>query len=396
MRAGNQIGGFMRQSNLSTRALAFISLLTACFTLAVLAIPVNAQQIESRELQSTALDELRPLLISAPSSWDGTSHALPVLYVLDAEEHMPFAAVLANSHSTYDFAGQDPYPDMLVVGIPNTDRYRDMSTTPGEDTPNGGAGAFLGFMAELKAFIGVEYNVSGYSVMFSHSASGEFAVFAMSERPDLFDAYILAEPAIRARDYELADRLASVVETGVLDDTRIYLSLAGEIQDFRVGAAKLTAVLEARDEEGRHTTQEFDGETHYTLPVFTFIYGLRHAYADAVAPDPIVGAGLAAVLTHRVDYCEQIGCDPLLPRAQAERVARFQAGRGDHEAARDAWQYYMDNYPGMAAPYFGLGDAYEALGEFEQAARYLGALTQYDPRLIPRVEALQARAAAME
>ena len=324
----------------------------------IVAPPSFAQKIEKRQIRSSVLNEKRPVLISKPEQWDGKSHKLPVLILLDAEEHMPFIAALANSHSDYGYASQDPFPDMLVVGVPNTNRSRDMSTAPQDGMPNGTAELFLRFIeTELIPFIEEDYHVSTYRTVCAHSASGEFAVFTMAQSPDLFDGYFLAEPSIDARDYELADRIGATMRTGALDETRICMSVAGQLHHFRLGAAKLAAVFEHADEENRRQTQEFVTETHYTVPVMTFHYGVRHIFAEALAPDPVVSKGLNAVLAHRADYCARVGCDALLPRAQAERVAKFQTGRGDYEEAIKAWEYYRTNYPNLPQPYYGLADA---------------------------------------
>ena len=69
---------------------------------------------ETISLQSAVLGETRPVQISVPVGYDGVSR-LPVLFVLDAEEHFGVFA------TTVDYLSRHTnIPPMMVVGVPNT------------------------------------------------------------------------------------------------------------------------------------------------------------------------------------------------------------------------------------------------------------------------------------
>src|SRR5579863_361453 len=83
-------------------------------------------------LYSKTLSEERKIWVYVPEAASDTSKRFPVLYLLDGDSH--FASVvgiikhLANSSSG---------PDMIIVGIPNTDRTRDLTPTKSVLMPGG-------------------------------------------------------------------------------------------------------------------------------------------------------------------------------------------------------------------------------------------------------------------
>ncbi len=76
-------------------------------------------------ITSSVLGETRPVLVAAPPSHADTVRAYPVLLVLDGEALFPSAVAVTTALAA---AGQ--VPEMLVVGLPNTNRLRDL-TPPG-------------------------------------------------------------------------------------------------------------------------------------------------------------------------------------------------------------------------------------------------------------------------
>ncbi len=95
--------------------------------------------------------------------------------------------------------------EVIIVGIPNTDRTRDLSpskpsnagATGAPQFPTaGGADNFLKFIeTELMPEIEKRYRVTPYKMLAGHSLGGLFAVHAMVTKPDLFNSYIAVSPA---------------------------------------------------------------------------------------------------------------------------------------------------------------------------------------------------------
>jgi predicted alpha/beta superfamily hydrolase len=87
---------------------------------------------------------------------------------------------------------------MIVIGIWNTNRNRDMIPEAVSHRPgSGGSANFLLFIGqELMPYIEQNYRVSDFSLLYGMSNSALFAVYALLENPHVFDAVIASSPMI--------------------------------------------------------------------------------------------------------------------------------------------------------------------------------------------------------
>src|SRR3954471_1728133 len=79
---------------------------------------------------SKILNEQRKVWIYTPAMTSGnhdSSRRYPVLYLLDGDAHFLSVAGLVQQLSQAN--GNTVYPEMIIVGIPNTDRTRDLTPT---------------------------------------------------------------------------------------------------------------------------------------------------------------------------------------------------------------------------------------------------------------------------
>ncbi|HET6767636.1 MAG TPA: alpha/beta hydrolase-fold protein, partial [Chitinophagaceae bacterium] len=80
---------------------------------------------------SAVLNEKRKVWVYVPdmsSGMQNTGQRFPVLYLLDGDAHFPSVAGMIQQLSQIN--GNTICPEMIVVGIPNTDRTRDLTPTP--------------------------------------------------------------------------------------------------------------------------------------------------------------------------------------------------------------------------------------------------------------------------
>jgi predicted alpha/beta superfamily hydrolase len=151
----------------------------------VIAVPA----VERVILTSEVLGEDRPLNIVLPASYS-PDRTYPVVFALDGgAKYLPSVAERM----------QSAQPDLIVVGIENVDRSRDMFPDPVPDRDNrGGGGArFLEFLTtELVPYVEANYATSGYRVLSGQSNSGFFVLYAMLNAHQVFDAYLASSPMI--------------------------------------------------------------------------------------------------------------------------------------------------------------------------------------------------------
>jgi predicted alpha/beta superfamily hydrolase len=76
------------------------------------------------KINSAVLGEERTILVRVPAGYETNNHRYPVLYMTDGNAH------IGHTSSTVEFLARNGrMAEMIVVGITNTDRTRDLSPT---------------------------------------------------------------------------------------------------------------------------------------------------------------------------------------------------------------------------------------------------------------------------
>lgn len=147
------------------------------------------------KINSQYLNEERTILVRVPANYARTGEKFPVVYMLDA--HPPQNAMMAGIIEQQAWGGM--MPEMIVVGIQNTNRGRDLTPTALEARPGSGGGdKFLDFLEkEVMPMVEKNYRTEPFRVFAGHSLGGLTAVYAFVSRPDLFNAYIAASPVLQ-------------------------------------------------------------------------------------------------------------------------------------------------------------------------------------------------------
>src|SRR5829696_3862621 len=120
-------------------------------------------------IRSQAVGEDRTVLVRVPPDYERTDARYPVVYMLDA--HPPQNSMMAGLVEQQAWGGM--MPDVILVGILNTNRTRDMTPTPGDRPGAGGAKNFLQFIeAEVIPFVDKNYRTEPYRILAGHSLAG--------------------------------------------------------------------------------------------------------------------------------------------------------------------------------------------------------------------------------
>lgn len=163
--------------------------------------PHGGSTQDSLVLHSRVLDEPRPINIYLPRAYAvEPTRRFAVLYMPDGGTHEDFPQVVATVDSLIALGEIRP---VIVVGIANTERRRDMTgpTTVASDSaiaPRvGGSAAFRRFIAEeLIPTIDERYRITGERHIIGESLAGLFIVETLVEQPDLFTGYVALDPSL--------------------------------------------------------------------------------------------------------------------------------------------------------------------------------------------------------
>ena len=204
-------------------AALFILLLHAL----LLAFPPSRTEPTGREeikqtIFSRSLQEERTISVSLPIGDEAGSKRYPTLFVLDAESRKGWTEALSTVENLYS-AGT--IPQMIVVGIWNTVRNRDMIPAAVAHRPeSGGSRLFLDFLTEeLVPCIRRDYGASDIGLLYGGSNAGLFTVYALLERPEAFRAYIAGSPMVGHCPDFIREKAEAFVRRLQVDGCSLYM-----------------------------------------------------------------------------------------------------------------------------------------------------------------------------
>ncbi|MFN2442168.1 MAG: alpha/beta hydrolase-fold protein [Thermoanaerobaculia bacterium] len=353
----------------------------------LLAVPLLAQtpgDVATRvTINSKILGEERTMWLRLPDGYGRTEARYPTLYLTDGDAQM------LHTVSTVAFLErQGRIPAMIVVGVNNTDRTRDLtpSAAPMQrpdgtrvDLPNaGGAGNFLSFFEnELIPWVESNYRTQPFRIFFGHSFGGLFAVNALATKPDLFHGVIAASPSLQW-DGDLAIRkTAGLFESRKSLPVTVHVT-AGREADNLVSSVKRFETLARRKapKDFRISTAYHDDEDHGSITLRTLYDGLRSIFADWQPPRDENGqmrVSLRQILDHYSALSGRLGYSILPPEAIVNQIGYQYLAAERFDEAIGAFRMNLENYPESANVYDSLGEAHERRGELD-AARKLYAL----------------------
>lgn len=323
-------------------------------------------------LHSEILGEDRTVLVRVPESYNRWTQRYPVLYMLDGE--LP----LFTSHAGVIIQlseWESRIPEMILVGIPNTDRPRDMLPV-GIDLPNGqihggGADAFLSFLTdELVPTIDSEFRTQPYRLLSGTSASGLAVAHALVTRLEGFSAFVASSPTVGTCERELFAR----AETADLEDeTRRFLAIFSgdddmeDIQKDCEDLAKLLRKVGANALDVRHWIHEDEGH----CPFDGFRRSLLALYEYWTPEDEIIEAGQDAIQDHYMSLSEQYGYTIELPISAYESIAERMIDSNKADAAVELLQAGLERYAHATRIIFYLAIALSRCKRREEARRLL-------------------------
>lgn len=283
---------FSRRSLLMDRPTSTIMRFTLLFALSGLGMmaapaeavpPVTLPFTELRSLTSTVIGQQFDLLVRLPDDYATSGKSYPVLYVLDGW-HFPLVAFLANNNV---YSGK-MRPVIMVnlsypAGVnPKVPRARDFTPTKftEREVNSGGAAAFLKFLAdEVIPYVDKTYRtIPTDRGLLGHSYGGLFALYALEDRPDLFQRIVAASP-VAGWDHRFLFKRAKAKLAHVATPVRLDLS-AADANDV-TGVPEFEKLLASID-TGKlvHRFTLYPGENHNSIRLASFPAGLYWVYQD--------------------------------------------------------------------------------------------------------------------
>ncbi len=209
---------------------------------------------DSFTIRSRAVGETRTINVYAPPDYASSPLTLyPVLYMPDGGLAEDFPHIVNTIDSLMRL---DLVPPMLVVGIENTERRRDLTgpTTVGSDSAVaehvGGSAAFRNFIRdELMPEIRERYRTTEETGAVGESLAGLFIVETFLLEPTLFHHAIALSPSVWWNNEAVVRIAAERLATPADFPRSLYLTSANET-DIVPGTARLAEILKTHAPEG--------------------------------------------------------------------------------------------------------------------------------------------------
>lgn len=334
--------------------------------------------VTTLRLKSTVLGEDRNILVRTPRGYEHGNARYPVLYLTDGDAHILHTA------STIDFLSRNGrMSELIVVGIPNTDRMRDLSPTKistvgatgaPQFPTSGGADKFLQFIeTELMPEIEKNYRAHPYRILAGHSLGGLFTVYAMISKPDMFNSYIAVSPALHWDNQVVIKRAEQFLKTRKDSARTLYFSLGYEPGPIEDAFHQFKQLLTRQQSKGLEwEAQEMTDEDHGSVVLRSHYAGLRKIYSDWRIPqDPDSGrvaVDLKGADEHYKKLSDKFGFVVPVPENLINQIG-YQllfADRPDDAIA--TFKANVERYPESANVYDSLAEAYERGGRADLAA----------------------------
>jgi predicted alpha/beta superfamily hydrolase len=203
-------------------------------------------------IQSRALGERRLVNVHVPPGYAAGAARYPVLYMPDGGVDEDFPHVVHTVDSLIALGAIRP---VLVVGVPNTERRRDLTgpTRVAADSaiaPRvGGSAAFRRFFRdELVPAVRARYRTTTERAIVGESLAGLFVVETLLREPALFDHYVAFDPSLWWDGGALVDSARARLAT--LGTGRRTLTVVQSRDDRADTGARFGALLRASPPRG--------------------------------------------------------------------------------------------------------------------------------------------------
>jgi uncharacterized protein len=326
---------------------------------------------EKLTLHSTMLNEDRSIVVYLPPMYPQPLIEYPVVYMLDGDSHFHHA-----SGAIQFLASSGVTPPLILVGIGNTDRDRDMTPTPSADTlhrlpTSGGAGKFLKFLTEeLSGYMKSHYQVGPYRILVGHSLGGLFAIHTLTSRPESFNAYVAISPSLWWNKNAEIDSVAVFFQSHPIIRKTLYLTVGDEGENMIASAQKVDSIMrKAKLRDMRWKLALMPGEDHGSIVHRALYDGLEYIFSPLTHPPEDALADTAKLESHFAALSTELGYT-VTPSEQLVSKLGFQLLHKKRTTqAITMFQYNVRRFPELADAYEHLSLAYEQNNQLELAIK---------------------------
>lgn len=333
-----------------------------CVSSVALGQPQQAASVihDMHTIKSEVLSEERTILVHVPSSYTRSNEKFPVVYMLDA--HTPYNSMMAGLLDQQSWAGQ--MPEMILVGIQNTDRVRDFTPTKTERPNSGGSDKFLDFIEkEVITLVETKYRTQPYRIFAGHSLGGLLAFYTFVTRPNMFNAYIAASPVLHW-DKDFVVKRAEEVFKEKKEYKKTLFFVLGDEPDYINAFNSLKNLLKKTNPKNLdYDFRQLIDENHGSVVLPAYYQGLRKIFTGWIPQSE----NLTDLENHYKRLSERFGYQINIPENLLNQIGYQLLATKKLEEAIEVFKRNSQLYPNSANVYDSLGEAFEKSGQLKEA-----------------------------
>ncbi len=329
---------------------------------------------------STILKEQRKIWVYTPNMKAGMQNPgqrYPVVYLLDGDGHFESVAGMVQQLSQVN--GNTIVPEMIIVGIPNTDRTRDLTPThiisdppmmDSNSTKNTGGGEnFTAFLEkELMPHIDSLYPTQPFRVLIGHSFGGLTVMNIITNHTKLFNAYIAIDPSMWYDKQQFLKATQKKLSAQKYNGTSLYFGIANTMsegmtleklkKDTSVDTRHIRSIfamdkfIKANTQNGlKYASKYYGDDDHGSVPLISEYDGLRFIFswyrftftrADFMEPGTEI---ITRMKKHYQTVSKEFGFKVSPPEMQINGLGYNALSLKQYPKAAALFEMNIENYP---------------------------------------------------
>ncbi|MDF1698648.1 MAG: alpha/beta hydrolase-fold protein [Saprospiraceae bacterium] len=356
-------------------------------------------------INSKILNEQRKLWVYVPQGSDEsifTKKTYPVVYLLDGDAH--FFSTVGMIHQLSTVNGNTINPEMIVVGIPNTNRMRDLSPSkpsPGDDpmmppamlVNTGGGENFISFIeTELIPYIESKYPTEPYKTFIGHSLGGLMVMHTFLNKPELFNAYVAIDPSMSWHKQKLLKEIKEAKFGEKYENKSLFMGFANTLpsgmdismveNDTSPMSAHIRSIIALNnyfnEMEGpiNYMGKYYANDDHGSVPFISGYDAIRFIFKSnrlKIGPEDIMtpGSDVANKIKNHYDQLSTFFGYEKKPAEDFLNKMGYQLmSMNLFDKSEELFKLNTTFYPDKFNVYDSLGDLYVAKGDKEKAIEY--------------------------
>ena len=258
-------------------------------------------------ISSTYLQEQRKVWVYLPNGFnDKSTQRYPVVYLMDGTAH--FYSVVGMIQQFSQVNGNTICPEMIVVGIDNTDRTRDLTPTHIKEDilyldsslakTSGGGENFISYLRkELIPYIDSHYPTQPFRMVIGHSFGGLMAMHMLIHHTDLFNVYVSIDPSMWWDNMKYLKQSEQLLQGKKFTNKTLFLGYANTMDEGMDTARvqkdnspmsrhirsiiSVDHLLKSKKNNGlQYASKFYKDDSHTTVPLISTYDALRFVFRN--------------------------------------------------------------------------------------------------------------------